>query len=83
LTVHLRRAQLQSQFQMAILMITHNLGVIAELAHQPVGIDVGLVTFAVFSDGTEIGNPRHFRAAQRRFRIAQRKVARRNAAIVG
>ncbi len=42
-----------------------------------VGIDVGLTTFAVFSDGTEIANPRHLRLAERRLRIAQRKLARR------
>jgi len=42
-----------------------------------VGIDVGLATFAVCSDGTEIANPRHFRAAERRLRLAQRKLARR------
>ena len=42
-----------------------------------VGIDVGLTTFAVCSNGTEIANPRHFRAAERRLRLAQRKLARR------
>jgi putative transposase len=42
-----------------------------------VGIDVGLTTFAVLSDGVEIANPRHYRAAERRLRIAQRKLARR------
>src|SRR5712692_1308294 len=42
-----------------------------------VGIDVGLTTFAVLSDGREIANPRHFRTAERRLRIAQRKLARR------
>lgn len=42
-----------------------------------VGIDVGLRTFAVLSDGTEIANPRHFRQAERRLRIAQRKLVRR------
>ena len=42
-----------------------------------VGIDVGLSTFAALSDGTEIANPRHYRAAERRLRIAQRKLARR------
>jgi putative transposase len=42
-----------------------------------VGIDVGLRAFAVLSDGTEMANPRHFRAAERRLRIAQRKLARR------
>jgi putative transposase len=42
-----------------------------------VGIDVGLTTFAVLSDGTEIPNPRHFRLAERRLRFAQRKLARR------
>jgi putative transposase len=43
-----------------------------------VGVDVGLTTFAVISDGTEIANPRHFRAAERRLRLAQRKLARRS-----
>jgi putative transposase len=42
-----------------------------------VGIDVGLTTFAVLSDGTEIANPRPLRLAERRLRIAQRKLARR------
>ncbi|MFN7930917.1 MAG: transposase [Blastocatellia bacterium] len=42
-----------------------------------VGIDVGLTTFAVLSDGTEIENPRYFRQAQAKLRRAQRKVARR------
>jgi putative transposase len=42
-----------------------------------VGIDVGLTAFAVLSDGTEIANPRHFQAAERRLRLAQRKLARR------
>ena len=42
-----------------------------------VGVDVGLTTFAVLSDGSEIANPRHFRAGERRLRLAQRKLARR------
>jgi putative transposase len=42
-----------------------------------IGIDVGLTTFAVLSDGKEMTNPRHFRAAERRLRVAQRKLARR------
>jgi putative transposase len=42
-----------------------------------VGIDVGLTTFAVLSDGTEIENPRYYRNAQVRLRRCQRKVARR------
>src|SRR5712692_2012526 len=42
-----------------------------------VGIDVGLTTFAVLSDGREIANERHFRRAERRLRRAQRKLARR------
>ena len=41
------------------------------------GIDVGLTTFAVLSDGREIANERHFRLAERRLRLAQRKLARR------
>jgi putative transposase len=42
-----------------------------------VGIDVGLSSFAVLSNGAEIPNPRHYRVAEARFRCAQRKVARR------
>lgn len=42
-----------------------------------VGIDVGLRSFAVLSDGTEIDNPRHYRNAEARLRRCQRKVARR------
>lgn len=42
-----------------------------------VGIDVGLESFAVLSDGTVIANPRHYKRAQARLRCAQRKVARR------
>ena len=43
-----------------------------------VGIDVGLTTFAVMSDGTEIENPRYFKAGQAKLRRSQRKVARRH-----
>ena len=42
-----------------------------------VGIDVGLNSFAVLSDGTEIDNPGYFRKMQKRLRRAQRRVARR------
>jgi putative transposase len=42
-----------------------------------VGIDVGLTAFATFDDGTEIGNPRHYKKAQARLRCAQRRAARR------
>jgi putative transposase len=42
-----------------------------------VGLDVGLTTFAVLSDGSEVANPRHFRSAERHLRLAQRKLARR------
>jgi putative transposase len=44
---------------------------------EAVGIDVGLTTFAVLSDGSEIANPRYARKAQARLRVAQRRVARR------
>jgi putative transposase len=45
--------------------------------NEAVGIDVGLTSFAVLSDGTEIPNPRFARNAQAKLRRAQRKVARR------
>jgi putative transposase len=43
----------------------------------PVGIDVGLESFATLSTGEKIENPRHLRKNEREFRIAQRKVSRR------
>ncbi len=42
-----------------------------------VGIDLGLTTFAALSDGGTIENPRHYRQAERKLRVAQRRVARR------
>lgn len=41
------------------------------------GIDVGLESFVVLSDGSVIQNPRYYRKAQATLRHAQRKVARR------
>ena len=42
-----------------------------------VGIDVGVQTFATFSDGTEISNPRIYQEHQAELQRAQRRVARR------
>jgi putative transposase len=42
-----------------------------------VGIDLGLASLAVTSDGEVIANPRFYRAAQRRLRRAQRVLSRR------
>jgi putative transposase len=41
------------------------------------GIDVGVSSFAVLSDGTTINNPRYYEAAQAKLRRLQRKVCRR------
>ena len=41
-----------------------------------VGIDLGLARLAVTSDGEVIGNPRFYRAAERRLRRAQRALSR-------
>lgn len=43
----------------------------------PVGIDVGISTFATLSDGTKIENPRHLIQNERVLAIAQRKVSKR------
>lgn len=43
-----------------------------------VGIDVGLTTFAVMSDEKEVANPRYYRHAERRLKLVQRKISRRN-----
>jgi putative transposase len=42
------------------------------------GIDVGVTSFAVLSDGTSINNPRYYQTAQAKLRRVQRKVSRRN-----
>jgi putative transposase len=44
---------------------------------EQVGIDVGLLSFATLSDGTEVENPRYYREARAKLRRVQRKVARR------
>jgi putative transposase len=41
------------------------------------GIDVGVSSFAVLSNGTAIRNPRYYQTAQMRLRRVQRKVCRR------
>ena len=41
------------------------------------GLDVGLTAFATLADGSEVDNPRCYRRAQARLRLAQRRVARR------
>jgi putative transposase len=41
------------------------------------GIDVGVASFAVLSDGTTIKNPRYYHTAQMRLRRVQRRVSRR------
>ena len=43
---------------------------------EQVGIDVGLKTFATLSDGSEIANPRFFRAEEQALAKAQRKLAK-------
>jgi putative transposase len=42
-----------------------------------VGIDVGLKSFAVLSDGTSIENPKHLRKAEGRLRRKQRELSRK------
>lgn len=42
-----------------------------------VGLDVGLENFATLSTGEVIENPRHYRAAERALKTAQRRVSRR------
>jgi putative transposase len=44
---------------------------------EAVGIDVGLTKLATLSNGEAVENPRWYRRAQKRLRVAQRRVARR------
>lgn len=41
------------------------------------GIDVGIESFATLSDGTQIKNGRYYELAQKKLRVAQRRVSRR------
>src|SRR5262245_19718542 len=43
-------------------------------SNEKIGIDLGLTTFAKFSDGADIDNPRFHEQAQAKLRRAQRKV---------
>ena len=43
----------------------------------PVGVDLGITTFAALSTGETLSGPRAFRVARQRLRIAQRRVSRR------
>jgi len=45
--------------------------------HHPVGLDMGLRTFAALSTGEEVENPKVLRDAEGRLKRAQRKVSRR------
>ena len=42
-----------------------------------IGIDVGLSHFATLSTGEKIGNPRHLRQTERRLKIRQRRLSRK------
>jgi putative transposase len=42
-----------------------------------IGIDLGLTTYAVMSDGTVIDNPRFWRKAEKRLKAAQRELSRK------
>jgi len=41
-----------------------------------IGIDVGLTSFATFSDGTKIANPRFFKAGEEKLAKAQRRLSK-------
>ena len=49
----------------------------ARKPHEVVGVDLGIKTLAVLSDGTAIGNPRHLSKALRKVRGAARTLSRR------
>jgi len=53
---------------------------ILEPTNQQIGIDVGIKSFAVFSNGTEIDNPKFFRFDEKDLAKAQRKKNRKRAA---
>jgi putative transposase len=53
-----------------------------EVVHQPtgkqVGIDVGLKAFLTDSEGNTVGNPRHYRKAEKRLKRLHRRVSRKH-----
>jgi len=53
---------------------------ILEPTNQRIGVDVGIKFFAVFSDGTEIDNPKFFRFDEKDLAKAQRKKNRKRTA---
>ncbi|MQS14809.1 transposase [Streptomyces kaniharaensis] len=48
-----------------------------------IGIDLGLTTYAVLSDGSVIDNPRFLRKAEKKLKAAQRELSRRPPRPVG
>jgi len=44
----------------------------------PVGLDLGLKSFAVLSDGTKIANPRHLKQHERRLSRLQRRLSKKH-----
>ncbi len=49
-----------------------------ERPHKEVGVDVGLESYAVLSDGTRIENPKYYRKEEKRLARLQRRVSRKN-----
>ncbi|HEV2457370.1 MAG TPA: transposase [Ktedonobacterales bacterium] len=47
------------------------------LTGRETGIDVGVKVFLITADGDVVGNPRHYRKAERELKKAQKRVARR------
>ncbi len=47
------------------------------LSSEDVGIDLGVTHFAALSDGTFIGNPRHYRQAEKKLQRLQQALARK------
>ena len=43
----------------------------------PIGIDLGIESFAALSDGTKVANPKFYRNAQRRIKLLQRRLFRK------
>jgi len=42
-----------------------------------IGIDTGIKTFATYSDGTEIENPKHLKSSIKRLKVLQRRASRK------
>ena len=77
-TCHIKRTNTNKYFVMILVDDGKELPIKPEIRKETaIGIDVGIKSFAVTSEGEEISNPRHFVTCQRRLSSIQRSFSRK------